>query len=114
MTIGPGESVIRFLDSDLNDDTVAWIPSEADTVLLYAGHDLAIDENPTNDISPIDTIIVLPSGIYEYGYDNRLAEWTTTRFRIGEIPCFRYFSFGPLSTLPESKNQPLASISYAT
>ncbi len=85
-TLEPGESETRLLDNNPDDGVDGWMPDETGYFGLFASHSLAGDENPDNDISRIDTVLVWPEGIYEYGYDDRNPEWTTSRFLRNEGP----------------------------
>ncbi|MDP8208825.1 MAG: T9SS type A sorting domain-containing protein [Candidatus Electryonea clarkiae] len=85
-----GESTTFLLDNDPDDNFEGWVPDDWGSFDLFVTHNFGDDDDETNDTSLTVTIDLLPEGQYEFGYDDRNPQWTTTRFPIGDGPASRF------------------------
>ncbi len=81
-----GEELTLFLDNNLEDGQDGWVPTDPGDFNVYARITLANDENQDNNITPTVPVTIRPVGEYEFGFDDRIAEYTTSRFGVGEGP----------------------------
>ncbi|MFC2170659.1 T9SS type A sorting domain-containing protein [Calditrichota bacterium] len=85
LTLDPTESVTVNLDADDDDEIDEWVPEDDGEFEIYACV-LLEDDYPDNNIAETITVEILPEGEYEFGYDDRIPMFFTTRFETGEGP----------------------------
>jgi len=80
ITLQPGQFVNYFMDVDTEDEYDMWMPTADQVgapVTFNARHLATPDDDPTNDLTEIYPITVMPEGSYELGYDDRIPQFTT-------------------------------------
>ncbi|MDP8207128.1 MAG: T9SS type A sorting domain-containing protein [Candidatus Electryonea clarkiae] len=79
------ESITLSFDSYPDDQRVVWIPEDEGEVVLTAWHTLDSDLRNEND--SLHTIVdISPSGVFEFGYDNRFPQYLIPIYEPGTGP----------------------------
>ncbi len=90
LTLAPDETVTLFMDPDPNDGLDAWVPTTSGANTFFARHLASPDENASNNTTETIEVDVMPEGQYELGYNNRIVDYTTSRFEQGQGPLMYY------------------------
>ncbi|MBZ0264296.1 T9SS type A sorting domain-containing protein, partial [bacterium] len=99
--LNAGESVTYRLDNALDDEVDGWVPDAEAQADVFVSVTLDNDDNPVNNVTNHIYADIMPEGQFEYGYDDRVPDYMTDHFGVGEGPMTHFI-------LPD--NMPIYSI----